>query len=62
MPPSTSPAMTVTTGSFAGKVAATGYDENDLETPGMVDVEFTVGEDFIRVHRRSFKIMASPIG
>jgi hypothetical protein len=34
-------------GSFAGKVNLAAYAENDLETPGMAEVRFTGGDDFI---------------
>lgn len=44
-------------GSFAGKVCAAAYAENDLEAPGMADFKFTAGDDFIRIHRRTFKIV-----
>lgn len=44
-------------GSFAGKVCAASYRENDLETNGMCEFKFTAGEDFIRIHRRNFKII-----
>lgn len=44
-------------GSFAGKVCAASYGENELETIGMGDVKFTAGEDFIRIHRRTFKVI-----
>jgi hypothetical protein len=44
-------------GSFGGKVAAAAFRDNDLESPGMSEVKFTAGEDFIRIHRRSFKII-----
>lgn len=44
-------------GSFAGKVNAAAFRENDLESPGMADVKFTANEEFIRIHRRTFKII-----
>lgn len=44
-------------GSFAGKVNAANYGENYIETSGMSDVKFTAGEDFIRIHRRTFRIV-----
>src|SRR5262245_43369028 len=46
-------------GSFAGKVSAAAYAENDLEPNCMSDVKFTAGEDFIRIHRRTFKIIGT---
>lgn len=44
-------------GSFAGKVYAASYGENELETQGMAEFKFTAGEDFIRIHRRTFKVV-----
>lgn len=44
-------------GSFAGKVHAASFGENELEISFAGDVKFTAGDDFIRIHRRTFKFI-----
>lgn len=42
-------------GSFAGKVMMASYGESELEYPFSSEATFTAGDNFIRLHRRTFK-------
>lgn len=46
-------------GLFAGRAGAASVFDNDLELDPLAGVAFTVGDGWIRIHRRKFKFHSS---
>ena len=46
-------------GVFDGRVALAQYGDIELEAPNWEGFAFTVGDDWIRIHRRKFRFIAS---